>query len=71
MPWRAYPGAYLTNRLPAVLFYAVVCDPLEEAIELFTERREAELMVKNWNRDEPERGGELYIRPVELETSPN
>jgi hypothetical protein len=51
MPWRAYPGAYL-GMAPAVLFYGVVCDPLDEAIELFTDRRGAEL-VENWNRSEP------------------
>jgi hypothetical protein len=50
---------------------AVVVDPLEEAIELFTERREAELVVENWNRDEPDRAGELHVEPIELETSPN
>jgi hypothetical protein len=38
-----------------VRFYAVVVDPLEEAIEIFTERREAERVVENWNRDEPDR----------------
>jgi hypothetical protein len=31
-----------------VLFYGVVCDPLEEAVELFPTRREAELVVENW-----------------------
>jgi hypothetical protein len=36
-----------------------VVHPLEEAIELFTARGEAELVVENWNRDEPDRAGEL------------
>jgi hypothetical protein len=54
-----------------MLFYAVVIDPLEEAIELFTERREAELVVENWNSDEPDRAGELHVEPVELEISSN
>jgi hypothetical protein len=31
----------------------------------------AELMVENWNRDEPDRAGELRVEPVELETSSN
>jgi hypothetical protein len=54
-----------------VRFFAVVADPLEEAIELFTERRAAERVVENWDRDEPERAGELHVEPIELETSPN
>jgi hypothetical protein len=29
----------------------------------------AELMVENWDRDEPDRAGELYVEPVELELS--
>jgi hypothetical protein len=54
-----------------VLFYGVVIDALEEAFELFVDRREAELVVENWNRDEPERVGELQIEPIELEISFN
>jgi hypothetical protein len=41
-----------------------------QAIELFTERIEAERVVENWNRDEPERAGELRVAPIELEASP-
>jgi hypothetical protein len=41
-----------------------------EALELFVDRRMAELMVENWDRDEPDRAGELYVAPVELETFP-
>jgi hypothetical protein len=55
----------------AVRFYGVVCDSLEEAIELFTDRRQAELVVENWNRDEPERAGKLRVERVDLEVSPN
>jgi len=58
-----------TRQAHAVLFYGVVCDPLEEALELFATRREAERVVENWNRDEPERAGELHLEPIELETS--
>lgn len=43
----------------------------DEAFELFVDRQMAELMVENWNRDEPDRAGELYVAPVEPETSPN
>ena len=44
-----------------MLFCAVVVDPLEEAVELFATRRGAELLVEDWNRDEPERAGELRV----------
>jgi hypothetical protein len=30
-----------------------------------------QLMVENGNSDEPDRGGELYVEPVEVKTSPN
>jgi len=43
----------------------------DEALELFVDRQMAELMVENWDRDEPDSAGELYVEPVELETSPN
>ena len=54
-----------------MLVFGVVSLLVDEAIELFVERREADLMVENWNRDEPDRAGELHIEPVELETSVN
>jgi hypothetical protein len=54
-----------------VRVYAVVREWSDEAIELFVDRQMAELMVENWDRDEPERAGELSIEPVELEMSPN
>jgi hypothetical protein len=39
--------------LPAVLVYAVVSEQMSnEAHELFVDRQMAELMVKNWDRDE-------------------
>jgi hypothetical protein len=31
----------------------------DEALELFVDRQMAELMVENWDRDEPNRAGEL------------
>jgi hypothetical protein len=68
---RAYPGAYPKIGSFAARFYGVVDDRLEKAIELFVERREAERVVENWNCDEPDRAGELYVAPVELDTSPN
>jgi hypothetical protein len=52
--------------------YSVVSEQMsDEALELFVDRQMAELMVENWNRDEPDRAGELYVEPVELETSVN
>ena len=53
--------------------YAVVSQQMDdEALELFVDREMAELTVENWNRDEPDRAGELHIEPVEsLETSAN
>jgi hypothetical protein len=53
---------------PATLMRPGMCD---EALELFFDRQMAELMVENWDRDEPDRAGELYVEPVELETSVN
>jgi hypothetical protein len=41
--------------------YAVVSEQMcDEALELFVDRQMAELMVENWNRDEPDRAGELH-----------
>jgi hypothetical protein len=54
-----------------VLFYGVISDKLEEAIELFADRRDAERVVVSWNRDEPDRAGELRIESLDLETAPN
>jgi hypothetical protein len=45
--------------------------PGTNAVELFVDRHMAELMVENWDRDEPDRADELYVEPVEPETSPN
>jgi len=35
-----------------MLFWAVVSDPTEEAVELFPTREEAEAIVRAWGRDE-------------------
>jgi hypothetical protein len=52
--------------------YAVVSEQMsDEALELFVDRKMAELMVENWDRDEPDHAGELSVEPVELETSVN
>ena len=52
--------------------YAVVSEQMsDEPLELFVDRQKAELMVENWDRDEPDRAGELYVEAVELKTSVN
>jgi hypothetical protein len=54
-----------------VLFCGVVSESSEEALALFVERREAERIIENWDRDEPDCAGELRVEPIELETAPN
>ena len=47
--------------------YAVVSGQMsDEALELFVDRQMVELMVENWDRDEPDRAGELHVEPVVL-----
>jgi hypothetical protein len=54
-----------------MLFWAVVSDMTEEAVELFTSREEAEAIDQVWDRDEPDQAGILRVEKVELETSLN
>jgi hypothetical protein len=54
-----------------VRFYGVVDNSLEEAVELFLRREDAERGVGDWDRDEPELAGLLYVEAVEVETSLN
>jgi hypothetical protein len=54
-----------------VRFYGVVDPWLEEAVELFLRREDAERVVRDWDRHEPELAGLLYVEAVELETSLN
>ena len=50
------------DRLPAVRVYAVASEQMsDEALELFVDRQMADLMVTNWDRDEPDRAGELHV----------
>jgi hypothetical protein len=51
-----------------MLFWAVVSDPTEEAVELFTSREEAEAIVQAWDRDEPDQAGALRVEAVEFRT---
>jgi hypothetical protein len=54
-----------------VLFNGVVSDSINEAVELFTTREEAEAIVQAWDRDEPEQVGALRVEKIEFETSLN
>jgi predicted kinase len=54
-----------------VFFWAVVSESLQEAVELFTRREEAEAIVQAWDRDEPEQAGALRVEMIEFETSLN
>jgi hypothetical protein len=54
-----------------MLFWAVVSDSTEEAVELLPTREEAEAIVQAWDRDEPEQVGALRVEKIEFETSPN
>jgi hypothetical protein len=68
----ATAGCQSSARLLPMRVYAVVSEQMsDEALKLFVDRQMAELMVENWDRDEPDRAGELYVEPVELETSVN
>jgi hypothetical protein len=51
-----------------VLFYGVVSDSTEEAVELFTRREEAEAIVQAWDRDEPDKAGILRVERIEFRT---
>jgi hypothetical protein len=44
-----------------VLFWAVVSDSLQEALELFPTRAEAEAVVRAWDREEPDQQGLLHV----------
>jgi hypothetical protein len=46
----------------AMLFWAVVSDSTDEAVELFTTREEAEAIVQAWDRDEPYKRGRCGSR---------
>ena len=46
-----------------VLFYAVVSDELEEAVELLPTREEAEA-VQAWDREEPDQAGILRVEKI-------
>ena len=49
-----------------MLFWAVVSDSTEEAVELFTGREEAEAIVQAWDEDEPDKAGDLHVEASSL-----
>jgi hypothetical protein len=51
-----------------MLFWAVVSDSTEEAVELFPTREEAEAIVQAWDRDEPDHAGTLRVEQIEFRT---
>jgi hypothetical protein len=50
-----------------MLFWAVVSDSTEEAVELLPTREEAEAIVQAWDRDEPDQAGVLRIEMIEFQ----
>jgi hypothetical protein len=54
-----------------VVFYGVVSEVNEEAVALFVDRREAELVIQRWDRDEPDQAGALRVETIELEMRVN
>ena len=51
-----------------MLFYGVVSDSVQETVELFTSREEAEAIVQAWDRDKPDQAGVLRIEKIEFQT---
>jgi hypothetical protein len=51
-----------------VVFYAVVSDEIEQVIEFFVDREDAETMLARVLVDEPEWEDTMRIEPVELAT---
>jgi hypothetical protein len=47
-----------------MLFWAVVSDSTEEAVEILLTREEAEAVVQVWDRDEPDQAGALRVERV-------
>ena len=68
-PLSACANALVSIALASMRVYAAMSEQMsDEALELFGDRQMAELMVENWDRDEPDRAGELHVERVELET---
>jgi hypothetical protein len=52
----------------AVVFYAVVSDEIEQVIEFFPSRVEAEGMLASVVGDEPDWRDTLHVEPIDLAT---
>jgi hypothetical protein len=50
-----------------LLFYGVIDDRLGEVVELLLDRRGAERVVDDWDRDEPDQAGLLHVETIDLE----
>jgi hypothetical protein len=50
-----------------VRVYAVITESSDEAVEVFVDRQMVIAAVENWDRNEPDRAGEVWVEPVELE----
>jgi hypothetical protein len=59
------------EKVAHVKFFGVVDTGLEEAVELFLRREDAERIVRDWDEDEPERAGLLRVEIIEFEISQN
>jgi hypothetical protein len=53
-------------RVRGVVFYAVVSDEIEQVIEFFVDREDAETMLARVLVDEPEWEDTMRVEPVEL-----
>ncbi len=51
-----------------MIVYGVISSKTEQAVELFVNREDAEEVVSNWRRDEPDDAGALRVEAIELES---
>jgi hypothetical protein len=65
---KAEDAATLPSYRGSVVFYAVVCDEIEQVLEFFKTRVEAETMLKGVLVDEPDWREVLHVELVELVT---
>ena len=65
---KAEDFAALASYSRSVVFYAVVCDEIEQVLQFFKTRVEAETMLKRVLVDEPDWREVLHVEPIELVT---
>ena len=51
--------------------YAVISQETQSAVELFSSREQAEAMIQEVNRDDPELATSLSVAEIEIEVVPN